>query len=436
MFLTNLICRVALAFLAANVVGEASLTCSSDTQCPFQDVPETSCVKVFGASDFTANGVYCNTQGTKESYKSIATSHDSKLRYELRSHGDGLKWRLFRITKTKRDWVELPVYIGLPKQDSHSQTQPHDLNWSALLLGSDSIDYTESAIDVTIINIPAAYIESVGLLQRFRTGNLDTCQLSACDTSLSPLLLADTNDGQLCSLGAQLSASLANEVGNAKLAAERLDIARSCARNKINQLVSNHKPIPRFLRWKVAETSYQIARSMVKAGMLQAAIDATLVGLASSPLQRQKRMLYVTLGDLKLALKEPKAAYSAYVHALKAVRQKGGAVETRSFFQSFEEDSVGDFIGQVVSSKSHSSELALAIPNNYSQIRISLILHAEKDDAFGTWEDIDEFETHPFDPLTSFGRVCEMNETSSDFCHSVIQQFDHLPPSTELRSKI
>lgn len=431
MFLANLFCRVllALTFLAANAVGEALPTiCSSDTQCPIQDVPKTSCVKVFGASDFTANGIFCS-QVNEESYKSITTSHGSKLRYELRRHDDELQWRLFRMTKTKRDWVELPIYVGQPKQDTNSgacnakrtdcQTQPQDLNWSALLLGSDSIDYTDPAIDVTITNIPTAYIESVQLLERFRTGNLDECQMTACDATLSPLLLVDTNNEQLCSLGAQLSASLANELGNAKLAAERLDIARSCARNKINQLVSNHKPIPRFLRWEVAETSYQIARSLVKAGMLQAAIDATLVGLASSPLQRQKRMLYVTLGDLKLAAKESKAAYSAYIHALKAVRQKGGALEKNNFLQSFE-DSVGDFIGQVVSSKSHSSELAFAIPKNYSQIRISLILHAEKDDTFGTW-DIDEFETHPVDPLTSFGRKCEMNETSFDFCHSVVQ---------------
>ncbi len=418
MFLANLVCRVALLFLAANAVGEALSTCSSDTQCPNQDAPKTSCVKVFGASDFTANGFYCAANQDTKAYKSITTSHDSKLQYELRRHGSELQWRLFRITKTKRGYVELPIYIGLPKQDIHSQTQPQDLKWSALSLDSDSIDYTEPAIDVAITNIPAPYIESLQLLQRFRIGNLDACQLSACDTTLSPLLI-DTNDEQLCSLGAQLSASFANKLGNATLAAQRLDIARACARNKINQLVSNHKPIPRFLRWEVAETSYQIARLLVKAGMLQAAIDATLVGLASSPLQRQKRMLYVTLGDLNLAAKEREAAYSAYVHALKAMRQKGGAIETNNFLQSFE-DSVGDFIGQVVSSKSHSSDLAFAIPKNYSQVRISLILHAEKDDTFGTW-DIDEFETHPLvDPLTSFGRECEMNETSFDFCHSVV----------------
>ena len=415
MFLANLVCRVALLFLTANAVGEALSTCSSDTQCPNQDAPKTSCVKVFGASDFTANGFYC---AVSYAYKSITTSHDSKLQYELRRHGSELQWRLFRITKTKRGYVQLPIYIGLPKQDIHSQTQPQDLKWSALSLDSDSIDYTEPAIDVAITNIPAPYIESLQLLQRFRIGNLDACQLSVCDTALSPLLI-DTNNEQLCSLGAQLSASFANKLGNATLAAQRLDIARACARNKINQLVSNHKPIPRFLRWEVAETSYQMARSLVKAGMLQAAIDATLVGLASSPLQRQKRMLYVTLGDLNLAAKKREAAYSAYIHALKAIRQKGGAVETNNFLQSFE-DSVGDFIGQVVSSKTHSSDLAFAIPKNYSQVRISLILHAEKDDTFGTW-DIDEFETHPLvDPLTSFGRECEMNETSFDFCHSVV----------------
>ena len=89
------------------------------------------------------------------------------------------------------------------------------------------------------------------------------------------------------------------------------------------------------------------------------------------------------------------------------------------FLQSFE-DSVGDFIAQVVTNTSHSSELAHAIPDNYSQVRISLILHAEKDDVFGTWNVDADFETYPsVDPLTRFGRQCGMDETSLDFCHSV-----------------
>jgi len=419
MLLTNAIYLIALTFLVANVLGDALHGCSTDTECPIhQDIPSSvSCVNVTGAlGDFTANNIYCNTD-SNGAYYSISTSHNDKLRYELRRHGE-FQWRLIRITKTRRDWVELPIYIGLPTHEVNIQTQPHALKWSALSLGSDLIDYTEPAIDVSIINVPAAYIHSIQVLDRFRKGHLDACQLSVCDTMLSPRL-SETNNEQLCSLGAQLSASLASEIGNTKLAAERLEKARTCTRHKINQLVSSHKPIPRFLRWEVAETSYKMARSFVKAGMLQAAIDATLVGLASSPLQRQRRLLYVTLGDLRLAAKETKAAYSAYVHALNAVRQKGGAVETSNFLQSFE-DSVGDFIGQVVSNKSHSSGLAFAIPNNYSTVRVSLILHAERDGVFGTW-DIDEFETHSvLDPLTSFGRECEMNETSFEFCHSIV----------------
>jgi len=387
-------------------------------------------VNVTGAlGDFTTTNVYCNKE-PNGSYYSISTSHNDKLRYELRRH-DEFQWRLFRITKTRRGWAELPIYIGLPTHEVHIHTQPQDLKWSALSLGSDLIDYTEPAIDASIINVPAAYIHSIQVLENFRTGHLDACQLSVCDAMLSPRL-SETNDKELCSLGAQLSASLANEIGNAKLAAERLEKARTCARHKINQLVSSHKPIPRFLRWEVAETSYKMARSLVKAGMLQAAIDATLVGLASSPLQRQRRLLYVTLGDLRLAAKETKAAYSAYVHALNSVRQKGGAIETSNFLQSFE-DAVGDFIGQVISDKSHSSGLALAIPNNYSTVRVSLILHAERDDVFGTW-DIDEFESSVLDPLTSFGRECEMNETSFDFCHSIVTNSTITPSTSETKS--
>ena len=192
------------------------------------------------------------------------------------------------------------------------------------------------------------------------------------------------------------------------------------AKGSIN-LYPTKKTIPRFLRWQVAETSYQMAQSFTKAGMLQAAIDATLVGLASSPLPMQQRMLFVTLGDLKLAAKETQAAYSAYIHARNVVRQRGGAVETTGFLQSFE-DSVGDFIAKVLTNTSHSlSDLAQAIPNNYSQARISLILHAEKDDIYETWNVDADVETYPsVDPLTRFGRQCDMGETSFDFCHSVV----------------
>eukprot|EP00984_Skeletonema_dohrnii_P007704 scaffold2825_cov97-Skeletonema_dohrnii-CCMP3373.AAC.2 len=433
MLLTHVIYLIALAFLIANVLGEALSGCSADThQCPIEDIPSSfSCVNVTGAlGDFTANNIYCNKE-PNGSYYSITTSHNDKLRYELRRH-DEFQWRLIRITKTKRDWVELPIFVGLHTHEVNIQTQPQDLKWSALSLGSDLIDYTEPAIDVSIINVPEAYIHSIQVLEDFRTGNLDACQLSVCDAMLSPRL-SETNNKELCFLGAQLSASLANEIGNAKLATERLEKARTCTRHKINQMVSNHKPIPRFLRWEVADTSYQLARSFVKAGMLQSAIDATLVGLASSPLQRQRRLLYVTLGDLRLAAKETKAAYSAYIHALNAVRQKGGAVETSNFLQSFE-DAVGDFIGQVISNKSHRSGLAFAIPNNYSTVRVSLILHAERDDVFGTW-DIDEFETHSvLDPLTNFGRECEMNETSFEFCHSIITNSTITPSTSKMKS--
>ncbi len=310
--------------------------------------------------------------------------------------------------------MELPIYEGFPTHEVRTQTQPQDLKWSALSLQrSDLIDNTEPTIDVSVADVPASYIQSLHVLEQFRSYNLDAREFSICDAIRSQTLLNETNR-ELCYTGAQLSASLAKEVGNSKLSAERLEQARACIQS------SNQEPIARILRWKVAETSYQTARSYVKAGMIQAAIDATLVGLASTPLQRQRRLLYTTLGDLRLAAKETKAAYSAYVHALKAVRQKGGAVETNNFLQSFE-DSVGDFIGEVVNNKSHSSGLALAIPNNYSEVRISLILHAEKDDVYGTWN-VDEFQTSSslFDPLTSFGRECEMDETSFEFCHSVV----------------
>jgi len=409
---TQAVYFTALAFLVATTRGDALSGCSAATQCPIQNTAEESlCVMVggLGDRDFAGNGLYFFREETNGTYTSI---EHNKLRYEFRSQ-DKLKWKLFRVTTTKRGWVELPIYEGVALHEVHL-TQLQDLKWSALSLeDSDLIDTTEPAIDVSVVNVTSAFIQSLHVLERFRSDSIDACELSVCDTMLSQKLLNETNS-ESCYAGAFLSASLANEVSNSKLAAERLEQARACIQ------FSNQGLIPRSRRWKIADTSYQMARSFVQAGMLQAAIDATLVGLSHSPHQWQRRLLYATLGDLRLAAKETKAAYSAYVHALKAVRQKGGAVETNNFLQSFL-DSVGDFIGQVVNNISHSSGLALAIPDNYSEVRINLILHAEKDDVYGTW-DVDDLETASslLDPLTSFGRECEMGETSFEFCHSVV----------------
>lgn len=415
MLLVKLLVTIVLA--ASNGVNAKRVVFSgcSTTQCPVQsnNLDRKSCLMVrgFGDRDFAGNGIYCQTQENDCIY-SLDNYFHKTLRYELRSNDDGFgQWQLFRAVSTKRSWVELPIYFGVPTGKVQTPTQPHELKWSAL-----SLENTEPAIEVSVYDVPAAFLKIRELLHHFRSGKVDSCQLSVCDAILSPMLFNDTNT-ELCFSAALLSASLASHAGYEKLSANRLDKARACKRDAINAMVSKSKnelSIPRSLRWEIAETSYQMARSYVKAGMLQAAIDATLVALASSPLPRQRRMLYVNLGDLRLAVKETKAAYSAYVHALKAVRQHGGAVDKDNFLQLFE-DSVGDFIGQVVANNNRSSDLALAIPNNYAKIRVILILHAEKDDGI---YDLPEF-TSSANPLTSFGRECELDETPFEFCNGV-----------------
>ena len=391
--------------------GELAVSgCSASIRCPvIQASPSASCVRINGFDDrnFAGNNIYCNT----ESADVYSTVHiDNKQRYELRSQ-EGGRWNLVRVTKTKRDVVETPLYAGT----RGSPTRPLNFTLSPL-----SFDNTVPPIDVFAVDVPDPYLRSRQVLNEFRSGNLDACQLSACDSIISPMLLLEKSD-ELCFPAAELSAAVANEVGNTKLSATRLETGRTCTRTVINAMISKQQSIPRNLRWLVAESSLQMATAFAKSGMLQAAIDATLVGLATSPLQRQRRALYVTLGDLRLAAKETKAAYNAYVHALKVVRLKGGAVERESFLQSFE-GSIGDFIGQVANSNSRTSDLAFAIPSNYSNARISLILHAEKDDEYDTtWDDMPEL-TSVANPLTSFGRECdlELDETSFDFCHSVV----------------
>lgn len=416
MYLAKILASWCLIIKAAEATnGELVSGCSESVQCPIiQASTSSSCVQInnFDDRNFAGNNIYCNTELTGV----YSTVHiDNKQRYELRSQ-EGGRWNLVRVTKTKRDFVETPLYAGMPSHEETSPTRP--LNFTLMPL---SFDNTVPPIDVFAVDVPAAYLQSRQVLRDFRYGNLDACQLSACDTIISPMLLLEKSD-ELCFPAAELSAALANEVGNTKLSATRLGTGRTCTRNVINAMISNQQSIPRSLRWVVAESSLQMATAFIKSGMIQAAIDATLVGLATSPLQRQRRALYVTLGDLRLAAKEIKAAYNAYVHALKVVRLKGGAVEKDSFLQSFDGQSVGDFIGQVVNSNSRTSDLAFAIPSNYSKARISLILHAEKDDGYDTTcHDMPKL-TSLANPLISFGRECDLqlDETSFDFCHSFL----------------
>ena len=166
-----------------------------------------------------------------------------------------------------------------------------------------------------------------------------------------------------------------------------------------------------------------MTRSLVRAGRFHAALDATLVGLANSPEQKQRRRLYANLGDLKLALSEPEGAYQAYVLALKAVNQKGGAIDEKHFLGNFEEDSVGDFIAQVLTNRSESSDIALAIPSNYAEIRVGMLLRIGNESELERLSK--SLNSSSLDALVHFGHECRIHSQQGTVSKSdILDRFE------------
>lgn len=181
-----------------------------------------------------------------------------------------------------------------------------------------------------------------------------------------------------------------------------------------------------------------MTKSLVKAGYLGQALDATLMGLANSPEKKQRRRLYGDLGDLRLAMGEVEGSWRAYVKSLDAVREKGSGVERQLFLQYFE-NSVGDFIGQVTKNfgdktliENGSMENGLhgrwSIPPNYSEARLRMLLQVERmRGGEGISADsLDLNMTTSAYYLPNLNNVCKMNESNgvlikpnrSEFCNS------------------
>lgn len=340
-------------------------------QCQITDEPhQTNCLLITGFSDgnFAANGIYCNVTGTYQ------LSSSSKLRYELRQLSSK-RWELLRVEKTKRGrWIGLAIYAGLSMNDLDSTpSEPQHLEWVGLTLRNNGgketiIDPTEPKLHVSFANVSRSYADSLYVLHQFRSNQIDVCDVSLCDEYLTNQSTSNSDD---CSdyelmVSAELSSATRNDV-----ASNRLERARTCAMDNIHKMASSNAAIPRTKRWKVAELSYLMAHSLVKAGRLQEAIDAVLVGLANSPESRQRRGLYGVLGDLRLATNEPESAVKSYQQAFKAVKERGGAIEKQHFLSYFE-DGIGDFLSQVVASQEVES-----IPPNYADVRTSMLIHID-----------------------------------------------------------
>jgi hypothetical protein len=103
-----------------------------------------------------------------------------------------------------------------------------------------------------------------------------------------------------------------------------------------------------------------------------------------------RRLLYLSLGDLRLALNDVKGAKQSYSQALEAVLLKGGMVEKQSFWNYFT-DSVGDYLSQVLSPNKDWDVLR----NNYATTRMNILLSVEKIEA--SVDDI-EFISSAIDP--------------------------------------
>jgi len=448
-----------------------------------------SCYKVSGFSDrdFHADGLYCTIlEGTastsiddtsssttnETAAPSNSTHHDyqliaipDELRYELRRFNEE-RWDIIRVVKSRRNvWIGFPIYAGFVKSEefygnhasigtssgpgcTSSQVTggPENLEWMGLSLDHmndgkhTKIDYTEPSLDVSpAYNIHPSYIKSIQAIHLFRSSKIDECALSVCDGYFDfPNSLPPQQIGPHCLDYWKVAAQLAESTGNFLESAHRLKNARSCATNQIHDLASKQIPIPRLLRWEVAELSHLMTKSLVKAGYLGQALDATLMGLANSPEKKQRRRLYGDLGDLRLAMGEVEGSWTAYVKSLDAVREKGSGVERQLFLQYFE-NSVGDFIGQVAKDKGdetiiENSNMAnglhgsLSIALNYSEARLRMLLQVERMRG-GEVISADSLELNMTTSayyLPNLNNFCKMNESNgvlikpsrSEFCSS------------------
>jgi hypothetical protein len=94
-----------------------------------------------------------------------------------------------------------------------------------------------------------------------------------------------------------------------------------------------------------------------------------------------RRLLFLSLGDLRLANDDLDGAINAYHQAFEAVLLRGGMIETQNFWSYFS-DSVGDLIAQMVSN----NDTDMDIPPNYAIERTNILLGVERGIGINTKE--------------------------------------------------
>lgn len=144
------------------------------------------------------------------------------------------------------------------------------------------------------------------------------------------------------------------------------------------------------------------------------------------------RLLFLSLGDLRLAMNDIDGAVGAYEKSLNSVLLKGGMVEKQSFWSYFQ-DSVGDFLAEVVPREGSD----IAISPNYAATRRSLLLGIEK----GTESYLGDLEIGAFnstDFMLPLGHKCFVGvealnriENSNGFCtHYALSSSEELGTTT------
>jgi hypothetical protein len=246
------------------------------------------CLSITGFSnrDFAASGIYCQLASASDVYQLRV---DDKLRYELLKRGSD-RFDLLRVIKSKRGkWVGAAIYTGFKSSESLE-----DVEWLGYAMdakeGESVYDYTEPKLNATFVETPTSYLKALHIANDYRAKSIDACELSFCDSTL--MLPANSQGSVLwsgfCHSYWRAAAQLAELGGNNVEAANRYEKARTCVKDQIRHLAVQQVPISSYLRWKMAEISHLMAKSLVKAGRLQSAMTEVLVGLAHSPEQKQR----------------------------------------------------------------------------------------------------------------------------------------------------
>lgn len=253
-----------------------------DFKCPTTtSLHSRECMRITGFStrDFAASGIYCKLEDGPYQRR-VSDS----LRYELLQHSSQ-RFELLRVIKSKRAWVGIAIYAALLNKDAasleHAEWHGYSMDAKA---GDPVFDPTEPSLNVTYIEAPLGIATALSIVNDYRSHQINACDLSMCESALTP---APAND-EFCQDYWRVTAQLAEMTGNNLKAASRYEKARSCVQDDIHMLASKQVPIPRHLRWRIGEISHLLAKSWVKAGMFEAALDEILIGLEHTPEQKQR----------------------------------------------------------------------------------------------------------------------------------------------------